>query len=69
MMVFQPDYADSLVILAISGLFGYTLYLKSKKPDPIRISDELKKQIDETNRKIADIHMRNNIKAPNKFKF
>ena len=54
--------ADAFIFIAASALYGYTLYLKSKKPEPIQINAEVQAQINEIQKRIRDTQMENNIK-------
>lgn len=62
------SFQDALIFLSISALYGYTLYLNSKKPDPVRLNSEVQAQINELNKRVRDSQMQNNLKKP-KYRF
>lgn len=62
MLYFSPSLADAPIFLAICGIFAYDKYLKSKRPDPVRINDEVQAQINEIRKNIRDTQLKENIK-------
>lgn len=61
MLYFSPTFADAPIFLAICGVLVYDKFLKSKKPDPVRINAEVQAKIDELQKTLRDSQMEKNI--------
>lgn len=61
-LIGESSYEDVSVFVAACGLYGYSLFLKSKTPDPVRINNEIQTQINELQKNLRDTHMQNNLK-------
>lgn len=61
--------SDALVITAISALYGYTLYLRHKSPDPVRIDSEIEKRLNNIASHVDALRLGKGINEPNKKPF
>jgi hypothetical protein len=48
-VLITPNISDAIIMFAVCGLYGYTLYLKHKTPDPVRVNNELEKRLNDMN--------------------
>lgn len=68
-VIYGAALEDSLIFLAIAALYGYTLHLKSKKPDPVQVNTEVQAQINEIQKKIRDAQMQQNVRSTRNIKW
>ena len=66
---FGATLPDSIVIISLCTLYGYSLFLNSKKPDPIKLSDNVSNQLEEIQRRLRDSQLQKNFQNKTKFKF
>ena len=69
LVVYGANYPDSIAFIAVCSLYGYNMYLKSKRPDKVRVNSEVQSQINEIQRQLRDTQMQNNLQKRPKFKF
>lgn len=63
-LVSDVSYSTFLLTLPVLGFEAYKLYLKSKKPDPVQLDAEMRKELDNIKAKINAQTMDKNIKQP-----
>lgn len=63
-LVSDVSYPTFLLSIPVLAFEGYKLYLKARTPDPIKINEELVKEIDNIKSKLNAQSMEKNIKAP-----
>jgi hypothetical protein len=61
MLYFTPSFADAPIFLSICCVLVYDKFLKSKKPDPIRLNGEVQAKIEELQKSLRDTQMEKNI--------
>lgn len=61
MLYFSPTFMDAPIFVAIAATFVYDKYLKSKKPDPVKLNTEVQAQINELQKAVRDAQMEKNI--------
>jgi len=69
LIIYGANISDALIFLSITAIYGYTLYLNSKKPTRVEINSEIQAQINDINKSIRDSQMRDNLGAAKKFKW
>lgn len=45
-LIFDISYATFLITIPVLSFEAYKLYLKARAPDPVKINDEVKREID-----------------------
>lgn len=63
-LVSDISYPTFLICIPVLGFEAYKLYLASKKPDPIKLSAEVQKNLDNMNSKISALTVERGLKAP-----
>ncbi len=49
----DPGYSTVCLLIPFLGFEAYKLYLKSKTPDPVRISSEVQKELEQLKSKLS----------------
>lgn len=66
-LIFSATTQDAAIFISLSTLFGYCQYLKSKRIEPVRISQEVQKQVDDMKSKLNALQMEKTIPKAQKF--
>ncbi len=61
-LVSDISYATFLLTVPVLAYEAYKLYLKSKQPDPVRISAEVQKEVDQMKAKLNALSMEKSVK-------
>lgn len=64
-LVSDISYPAFLVAIPVLGYEGYKLYLKSKKPDPVRVNQEVQNELEAMKSKLSGLTMEKTV-SPNK---
>lgn len=64
-LIFDISLATVLLTVPVLGFEAYKLFLKSKTPDPVRMNEEFRKELEQVKGKLSAISMEKNVKAPN----
>lgn len=63
---FPISLAEVLLTVPVLGYEAYKLFLQSKKPDPIVLNDEVKKDLELLKGRLSAMNMEKNLKPENK---
>jgi hypothetical protein len=61
-LVADVSYATFLLTIPVLAFEGYKLYLKSKTPDPIRLSNEVQQELNAMKAKLSAMSMEKSVK-------
>lgn len=62
-LISDVSFATVLLTIPVLAYEGYKLFLKSKQPDPVRVSGEVQKQLEIVQAKLSALTMQQNVKA------
>lgn len=62
-LISDISYATFLITIPVLAFEGYKLYIKSKKPDPIALQGDVKKELDQIKSKLSALTMEKGVKA------
>jgi hypothetical protein len=63
-LVSDVSYAAFLITVPVLAYESYKLFIKSKKPDPIRLSEEVRQELSDMRSKLSALHMEKGVKTP-----
>lgn len=64
-LISDISYATFLVTVPVLAFEGYKLFLKSKKPDPVQMNEEMRREIESVKGKLSALSMEKNVKQQN----
>jgi len=60
-LVSAVSYPDFLITIPILAFEGYKIYIKSRKPDPVAINAEIRKELDNLKSKVNAGNLEKNV--------
>lgn len=63
-LIFDISLAAVLLTVPVLAFEAYKLFLKSKTPDPIRMNEDVRKDLEQMKSKLSAMSMEKNVKSP-----